>query len=52
MTVRCRRSIPANPQDFFLFVTNDNDFIHAERLSIGASYKDDTVPISTPFSWF
>ena len=31
---------PANPRDFFLFVTNDNDFITQNGYQVGAPYKD------------
>ena len=31
---------PANPRDFFLFVTNDNDFITQNGYQAGAAYKD------------
>jgi hypothetical protein len=31
---------PANPQDFFLFVSNDNDFITQNGYQVGAPYKD------------
>jgi hypothetical protein len=31
---------PANPQDFFLFVSNDNDFITQNGYQVGAVYKD------------
>jgi hypothetical protein len=33
---------PANPQDFFLFVTNDNDFVTQKGYQVGAAYKDDS----------
>ena len=33
---------PANPQDYFLFVTNDNDFITQNGYQVGAPYKDDS----------
>lgn len=33
---------PANPQDFFLFVSNDNDFITQNGYQVGASYKDES----------
>jgi hypothetical protein len=33
---------PANPQDFFLFVSNDNDFITQNGYQVGAAYKDDS----------
>jgi hypothetical protein len=32
----------ANPQDFFLFVTNDNDFVTQNGYQVGAAYKDDS----------
>jgi hypothetical protein len=31
---------PANPRDFFLFITNDNDFITQNGFQVGAPYKD------------
>src|SRR5215468_721055 len=31
---------PANPNDYFLFVTNDNDFITQNDYQAGAPYKD------------
>jgi hypothetical protein len=31
---------PANPRDFFLFITNDNDFITQNGYQVGAAYKD------------
>jgi hypothetical protein len=31
---------PANPRDFFLFITNDNDFITQNGFQVGAEYKD------------
>ena len=31
---------PANPRDFFLFVTNDNDFITQNGFQVEAPYKD------------
>jgi hypothetical protein len=31
---------PANPNDYFLFVTNDNDFITQNGYQAGAPYKD------------
>jgi hypothetical protein len=31
---------PANPQDYFLFITNDNDFITQNGYQVGAAYKD------------
>ncbi|MEA2905914.1 MAG: hypothetical protein QOI12_3301 [Alphaproteobacteria bacterium] len=31
---------PAGPDDFFLFVTNDNDFITQNGFQVGAPYKD------------
>ncbi len=32
---------PARPQDFFLFVGNDNDFRTTEGFQVGAAYKDE-----------
>jgi hypothetical protein len=32
----------ANPQDFFLFVTNDNDFVTQNGYQVGAAYKDES----------
>jgi hypothetical protein len=31
---------PAYPRDFFLFVSNDNDFITQDGYQAGAAYKD------------
>jgi hypothetical protein len=31
---------PANPRDFFLFVSNDNDFVTQNGFQVGAAYKD------------
>jgi hypothetical protein len=31
---------PANPNDFFLFITNDNDFITQNGYQAGAAYRD------------
>jgi hypothetical protein len=31
---------PANPNDYFLFITNDNDFITANGYQAGAAYRD------------
>jgi hypothetical protein len=31
---------PANPRDFFLFVSNDNDFVTQNGYQVGAPYKD------------
>jgi hypothetical protein len=31
---------PANPHDFFLFVSNDNDFITQNGFQVAAAYKD------------
>jgi hypothetical protein len=31
---------PATPQDYFLFVANDNDFITQDGFQVGAPYKD------------
>jgi hypothetical protein len=33
---------PANPQDFFLFVSNDNDFITQNGYQVGAPYQDES----------
>jgi hypothetical protein len=33
---------PANPRDFFLFVTNDNDFMTQNGYQVGAPYKDES----------
>ena len=30
---------PANPNDFFLMVINDNDFLTTNGFQVGASYK-------------
>jgi hypothetical protein len=31
---------PANPRDYYLFVTNDNDFITQKGYQVGVGYKD------------
>jgi hypothetical protein len=31
---------PAAPRDFFLLITNDNDFITQNGYQVGAAYKD------------
>jgi hypothetical protein len=31
---------PANPNDFFLFITNDNDFITQSGYQAGVGYRD------------
>jgi hypothetical protein len=31
---------PANPRDYFLFVSNDNDFITQNGYQVGAPYRD------------
>jgi hypothetical protein len=31
---------PANPNDYFLFITNDNDFITAKGYQAGVAYRD------------
>jgi hypothetical protein len=31
---------PTNPRDYFLFVSNDNDFITQNGFQVGAPYKD------------
>ncbi len=31
---------PANPNDYFLFISNDNDFITQNGFQAGAAYKD------------
>jgi hypothetical protein len=33
---------PAAPQDFFLFISNDNDFITQNGYQVGAAYKDES----------
>jgi hypothetical protein len=41
---------PANPHDFFLFVSNDNDFITQNGFQVGAAYKDPSgVDVDTTF---
>ncbi len=42
---------PANPQDFFLFVSNDNDFITQNGYQVGAAYKDESGADIDTFSW-
>jgi hypothetical protein len=44
---------PANPRDFFLFVSNDNDFITQNGSQAGAAYKDPSrVDVDTTFLVF
>ncbi len=44
---------PANPQDFFLFVSNDNDFITQNGFQVGTTYKDSSgVEVDTTFLVF
>ena len=33
---------PANPQDFFLLVANDNDFMTQDGFQVGSPYKDES----------
>ena len=41
---------PAAPQDFFLFVVNDNDFITQDGFQVGAPYKDESgADVDTTF---
>ena len=41
---------PAAPQDFFVFVVNDNDFITQDGFQVGAPYKDESgADIDTTF---
>jgi hypothetical protein len=41
---------PAAPHDFFLFVSNDNDFITQNGFQVGAPYKDPSgVDVDTTF---
>jgi hypothetical protein len=41
---------PANPRDYFLVVSNDNDFITQNGFQVGAPYKDESgVDIDTLF---
>ena len=39
---------PANPSDFFLFITNDNDFITQNGYQVGAPYKERAGSRSIP----
>jgi hypothetical protein len=44
---------PANPHDFFLFVSNDNDFITQDGFQVGVPYKDPSVvDVDTTFLVF
>src|SRR5262249_48618160 len=44
---------PADPRDFFLFVSNDNDFITQNGFQVGAAYKDPSgVDVDTTFLVF
>ena len=41
---------PARPEEFFLFVGNDNDFRTTDGFQVGAPYKDETgADVSTTF---
>jgi len=41
---------PARPEEFFLFVGNDNDFRTTDGFQVGAAYKDeDGADVSTTF---
>lgn len=41
---------PATPNDFFVFVVNDNDFITQDGFQVGAAYKDESgADIDTTF---
>jgi hypothetical protein len=41
---------PNRPDDYFLFVTNDNDFLTQDGFQVGAAYKaDDGVDVDTTF---
>jgi len=43
----------ADPRDFFLFVSNDNDFITQNGFQVGAAYKDPSgVDVDTTFLVF
>ena len=42
---------PANPRDFFLFISNDNDFITQDGYQVGAAYKDKSAPTSIRCCW-
>jgi hypothetical protein len=44
---------PAAPDDYFLFVANDNDFITQDGFQVGAAYKDDSgADVDTVFLVF
>jgi hypothetical protein len=44
---------PAAPDDYFLFVANDNDFITQDGFQVGAAYKDDSgADVDTMFLVF
>jgi hypothetical protein len=44
---------PANPQDFFLFVSNDNDFITQIGFQAGSAYQDPSgIDVDTVFLVF
>ncbi|MBB3350739.1 hypothetical protein FHT70_000643 [Rhizobium sp. BK049] len=38
---------PQSPDDYFLFVANDNDFLTQDGFQVGAAYKADAAPTST-----
>ncbi|HTI87084.1 MAG TPA: hypothetical protein VL966_10810, partial [Alphaproteobacteria bacterium] len=41
---------PAKPDDWFLFVANDNDFITQDGFQVGATYQDPSgVDLDTTF---
>ena len=44
---------PKLPDDYFLFVANDNDFITQDGFQVGAAYKDDSgADVDTMFQVF
>jgi hypothetical protein len=44
---------PTNPDDFFLFVSNDNDFITQNGFQVGTPYKDPSgANVNTTFLVF
>jgi hypothetical protein len=44
---------PKRPDDYFLFVANDNDFLTQDGFQVGASYKADSgADVDTMFQVF
>ncbi len=44
---------PASPDDYFMFVANDNDFITQDGFQVGAAYRDASgADVDTMFQVF